>query len=411
MFTGCVVAAKGLKNLEVPYEGRNGIGEYIRALPDPDKVLQKAGRSRADLEVILTDSEVWGSFEKRLSKLLLRPWFLRGSEKDVEFVSSNLVQHWSDLVHLVLRSVMFGYQVGQRVWELDEKGRFRVRILSIDPIRWYFPTPDGQLFKWASEGRIKQKPEDLRFKRLLCRYRPTYENPYGTALLSKLMWAYFFATNGVRLWANHMEDESRGGNFALTNGPSNDNESLISIMREQLALYGIANVPGTPGDTKITRLNTSEINSHAEFQNFFSKRVWRLLTGHTLSSEGGKNGSRAAASVATDILDEMVAADAILAAPVIENFVAAISDLNADLFDGPVTFHFREPMEVSRSDADTCATLLNSGVPLNHNFFMESMGIQRGHLDLSVSNNDSNGSNDNKKQRGDGATKKNKEVQ
>jgi hypothetical protein len=72
------------------------------------------------------------------------------------------------------------------------------------PFEFYFPQQDGTCCTAptapASRGRCI--PE----KYLIPVINPTYANPYGDALLSRLYWLWFFRTHGWQYWVQWLEN-------------------------------------------------------------------------------------------------------------------------------------------------------------------------------------------------------------
>ena len=131
-----------------------------------------------------------------------------------QILNDHLREWWSDIVIGAQNARWYGYSVLEAVYNenaLHVNGDTITPFIGLEwigekPMQWYEPKNDGRLilFRNFSKSRLDEECNQ-HFKHFLTRCKPTYENPYGEALLSRLYWVWFFKNNGFKMWAKFVE--------------------------------------------------------------------------------------------------------------------------------------------------------------------------------------------------------------
>lgn len=176
-------------------------------LPDPDPILLKTGQSTKVFEDLLSDAHVFACYQSRKAGVLTSEWKLeypKGTEKQAKFYD-NLLRDLpiEQIISQMLDAPFYGFSAMEVVWKSVDGKWTPVRIEQ-KPNEWFVFDPKNQL-RFLS--RNNQFPGQLlpRFKFLVPRNFPTYQNPYGIRILSRCFWPVVFKRGGYKYWAQFME--------------------------------------------------------------------------------------------------------------------------------------------------------------------------------------------------------------
>lgn len=113
---------------------------------DTDEVLRKAGISRHQLSVLLSDDEIDGKVETRSDNLMQAKYTLSDGDSDVStFIYEQLDLHLESILTASLNAKLFGYSVTEVVWdEYAKKQTGIIQPLSVveKPMQWFEPKND-----------------------------------------------------------------------------------------------------------------------------------------------------------------------------------------------------------------------------------------------------------------------------
>lgn len=299
----------------------------LTRMPDLDEVLRQAGIRRHQLRVLMYDDEIAQACETRLDSLLATPIRFEPSEgKDADFLSEVFEPVMQGLLSASFQARLFGYSVAEAVYNKREDGRIGLLYVGEKPMEWFEPRPDGTLLYFPDDGSggATGVNVDLRFKFFLTRCRPTYRNPFGEALLSRLYWPWFFRQNGWKFWAKFLE---RFGSPLLV-GKSTDPKEMVKA----LLLAHSQAVIGIDRDDSVEALGAGAGNNGQAFDGFESaliRRIQKVVLGQTLTSgTDGGSGNRALGQVHDTVRTDKRNSDIQLVTPVVQAVVNAVCDLN-----------------------------------------------------------------------------------
>jgi phage gp29-like protein len=179
----------------------------IGAIPNPDKILRRTGKTIESYRDLKNDPHVWSCIQSRKSGLLSLEWELesRGSDgvaDEVRAMLSDLDIH--EIQRDMLEAPLFGFQPLELIWSISSNGRrLAPKALIAKPQEWFYFDNDSRLRfrqKDGSEG-ILPLPEKI----INVSYEADYLNPYGQSLLSKCYWPVTFKNGGMRYWMTFVE--------------------------------------------------------------------------------------------------------------------------------------------------------------------------------------------------------------
>jgi phage gp29-like protein len=350
---------------------------FLTTIPDPDAVLAKAGIRRHQLAVLESDDEIFGALETRRDACIATPWHLEPQEGTTsKFVEEVLTPHIEPLMRAAWKAVPYGYSVSEIVWKQDGS-RIVIDRAGEKPIEWFEPQRDGTLRYKPPEGDFGDpagKLVDTTYKFVLTRRNPTYMNPYGDALLSRLYWAFFFRHNGLRFWAQFLE---RFGNPVIL-GKTASPKSFIEAV-QKLGIDAAIAVGVAEDVTAVTQSGSGEFDL---FERAMARRVQKIVLGQTLTTDVDGKGSYAAAQVHNMVRMDKRASDLALVSASIQRVVDAIVALNFPGAESPVfTMADERGLEVERAKRD-CELTKNRVLKFTKEYLLDRYDFEEGDFEV-----------------------------
>lgn len=349
----------------------------LTRLPEQDDVLKKAGVQRHKLFTLLSDDEIYQATETRYDAMAEVDFKLEPSEGDAaDFLFTELNTHIDALLTLAFDARLYGYAVGELVGIYDEQGRFCADFFGKKPMQWFEPKPDGSLrfFPDTGVGGALGIAVDTADKFCLLRSKPSYENPKGDALLSRLYWPFFFRTNGWKFWAKFLE---RFGSPLLV-GKSNDTQTMLTAL---LNAHGSA-AASIGKDDEIASIGTAGSNSGAfeAFETACLRRINKVVLGQTLTSgTDGGTGSRSLGEVHDGVRLTKRNSDLKLLTKACQWFVDVLCKYNG--FDvHKITFPTEKNIDAARAKRDN--DLHTLGVRFKRSYFEDQYNLNADHFDI-----------------------------
>lgn len=346
-------APKGKAAYGALYQETNvyGLVEYLSNMPDIDETLQMAGIQRRDLRRLESDDEISTALETRLLGVMSTP--IRFESKDdasLAFIQEEIQPHLDTIIRHAWQAIPYGYSVMEMIYRRLDGNRIGIDSVLNKPFHWFQPHPDGSLSPW---GLVDDKL-DQKWKFFMTRRNPSYIQPYGEAVLSRLYWAWFFRQQG---WDHWMRWLARYGTPPLI-GEADAHQ----LQEMQTALIGAVNAAAVavPTGGNVTVANPAAGSKHfPEFESAVTKRIQKMILGQTLTTDVGKTGSFAAAKVHDGVRDDKRIADAKLVSNTVQRIVDALVTLNGLQ---PVSFIMEDERQLNPERATRDATLVNAGM-------------------------------------------------
>lgn len=346
--------------------------DWMAGIPDPDEVLRRTGRTRADLRQLLRDAEVSQAVDTRREAVLATPWrFEPGSSRAEKFILAELTPHMHKIVAAAWQATLYGYSVAEVVYG-QRGGRVGVAAVHEPPFEWFRPLPDGGLryFPDTGEGGATGIPCDPR-KFFLTARNPSYRNPYGEALLSVLYWPVSWRLQGWQLWLNFLE--TFGAPIVI--GKVASYEQFVTAMQAQGVTRTVGWQPTAP-DESVTTITASTAGEFERLESALDRCIQRVVLGQTLTSDVGKSGSYAAAKVHDEVREDKRRADVRMVSHTMQRLVDALWQLNA--FPGTAPqFVMQDDVGLERERADRDAILAEKlGVRFTEDYLTDRYDLE-----------------------------------
>lgn len=319
---------------------------------DPDMVLKKLGKSRKDLRALDTDDEVTAAMDTRRDACLCAAWRLESQPGDGdEFIREELATWLPEIINTAFNSLPFGYSVAELVYEKRPDSRIGLADVVEKPFEWFEPQKDGSLI-WLTPYGTREEL-DIVYKFLLTRRSPSYRNPCGEALYSRMYWPWYFRHNAWLFWMRFLE---RFGE-PLILGKVNDVQGMIAAMQSM----GIHSAVAVRPDEDVKAILANGGGEFEKVEIALAKRIQKSILGQTLTSDVQGGGSYAASQTHNEVRKEKRNSDLRTIAPAVNQVIKALWAING--FSGPAPlFAFPDVAPLDRERADRDAVLAEAGI-------------------------------------------------
>lgn len=343
----------------------------LGSAPDPDEALRRAGIARHQLRCVEMDDEVTAALDTRREAVTGTPWRLEGGTARWRAeIDAELRPHIESMLRGAFAAVPYGYSVIEVVYRNDGQ-RAGIAAAVEKPMEWFAPQPDGSLRYRAPDGPPGGVPVDSR-KFLLTARQPSYRNPYGEALLSRVYWPWFFRQHSWQHWMRWLE---RFGNPLLLGSTSGDPQAMANNLAA--ALSGSALAVGT-GDTVSAVQPASGTGHFSDLDAVICRRIQKLILGQTLTTDASTGGSYAAAKVADGVRNDRRNADIRLVSATVQRLVDALWQFSGRAGEAP-TFVMADDTGLEAERAARDAILVEKvGVRLTPEYIAERYDLEAG---------------------------------
>ncbi|WP_151984926.1 phage portal protein family protein [Acinetobacter radioresistens] len=353
---------------------------------DVDEVLRKAGLSRQRLLVLMTDDEISQAMETRLDAVLNAPWrFVEDHGEQTRFLKELFTKWHFEIVSGAWEACPYGYSVLEANYKIDENNRFTLAEIMVKPLEWFESKNNGELIfrKPQSSAEVNVfKTYPLKF--FLTRRKPSYKQPYGEALLTKLYWIWYFKTSSTKFWVKFLE---RFGSPLLIGkvGGQNRKQQDIDAMTAALLNAHAQSILSIPAEDEVTTVGTNFSGAGASafeaFDKVMVRRVQKVVLGQTMTSENDGGGSKALGVVHNEVRMDKRNSDLRMISPTVQELIDALCILNG--FDKhTIILGGEQDLNVKVVERDL--KLKDLGVQFNDKYIIETYGIKPEHFKVGV---------------------------
>lgn len=294
--------------------------DYFFYAVDADELLAKAGIERYKLRSLEQDDEICQCIETRTDAVMATGWRVEPNDTRAgKWLTEELTPHVEDMMRGFMDAIWYGYSVQEVVYRVER--RVGIERVSLKPMQWFEPRPDGTLIYHPEIGRdVVCDPR----KFLLARRKPRYENPCGEALLGRLWFPVTWRREGWGMWLHFLE--TFGDPIVIGQVPNY--KEFINAMKAQGVRSAVAWQSLADTD-RVSTINASTPGEFASLEAALVRRIEKLILGQTLTSDtSSTGGSYAIAAVHNQVRKEKVAADLRMLQRSVQKFVDTLCALN-----------------------------------------------------------------------------------
>lgn len=356
------------------------LGSY---LPDPDIVLRKQGKDVKIYRELFCDPHVFACIQSRKAGVLSLEWEINkglDKAKDAELVEDLLKKlDIHKLINDILDATLFGFQPIEIMWK--KIGNYVLPIeLKAKPSEW-FCFDEENLLKFRTKEHYLG--EELPPKKFLCpQNNPSYDNPYGERVLSRVFWPVTFKKGGLKFWVVFTEKYGIPHLIGKhPRGATKEETDNLADLLEEMIQDAIAVIP----DDSSVEIQEANKSSSAEiFEKLIDKmnsEISKAILGQTLTTEIGATGSYAASNTHMAVRQDIIDADKKLVEKTINQLIQWIYEINFANAEVPV-FELYEPEDVDLTLAQRDKILYDTGVKFTKEYFIKTYGLEEDDFDI-----------------------------
>ncbi len=343
---------------------------FLAIVNDPDEILSQAGIRRHQLRKLELDDEVAQCKDTRVEAVVATPWRIEPNQTRVgKWITNVIEDHIEDMKRGVMDARFYGYSVQEIICKEVPKG-IGIERLALKPMEWFAPQRDGSLrfFPDDGSGGIEGIAVDS-VKFLVSRCNPSYRNPYGEALLSKLWFPVTWRMEGWGMWLQFLE--TFGEPIVL--GQMTDYEAFVTAMKAQGIRSTIAWKSVSETD-KVTTINASTPGEFDRLEQAILRRIQKLILGQTLTSDIGSSGSYAAAAIHNEVRNDKRRADIRMVQQIGQQLVNTLCMINGISDQLKFIMADDSGLELGRAQRDAVLSpvLAASGFKLSKEYYLRN---------------------------------------
>jgi len=298
---------------------------------NPDKVLsENPSITLATYRNLLVDPHLSSCIQSRNSGILAMDWDINlGNEKDEYATFAYKVLKSLDIRQIlgdILDSVQYGFKPLEIIWQYD--GEYLLPSAVIGKPSWWFQFDNTNNLRFMIMGSTYGEVVPPN-KFLIPVHNPTYDNPYGEALLGKCFYPIVYKKGAMKLWAEYIQ--KYGSPFLLgklfTGKGADKGLELLGVL--QKIAQGGSGVVGQ--DDTVEMLDGSSAGSSVVFDMFIhtqNSEMSKIELSQTLTTEQGETGSYAMSKTHLQVRKDVVDADKVLCEYWINELIKIVINMN-----------------------------------------------------------------------------------
>lgn len=376
------------------------VSKFLNYLPDPDPVLRKLGKSSEILDDLLSDDHVFSVVSRRKNGVERLQWQFAAEEDDqdhLEFIQQifdDLAENGTkigDLISQSLNPIFYGISVFEIVWQ--KQGKYLVPVKIDEKPREWFAFDNngnvyyrGELYKEKLYITGKDAPAFAKYKFVVLRNKPTYQNPYGIRALSRVFWPVSFKRGGLKFWAVFVEKYGMPYVFGkLPRGASEEAHKDLLDKLENMVADGIGTMPDDSSVEVLDAKKSAQGEIYEKFIAQMDRAISKAILTNTLSTELQGEGSRAATETHREAELSLADSDKFFTKELFDGIIRRIIDVNFGDKKYPY-FTDIKPQGLNKEKAERDKTLSEVGVKFTKNYFIKNYGLEEDDFDLSEPN-------------------------
>jgi phage gp29-like protein len=383
---------KSKLNLLKEFATRIKTGDYEKIysiLPDPDKLLIENNYDYSIYRDLLTDPHLMATIQQRKMQVAQMGWQIEheGDPKVKEKVIEIFRQlSLGEIISNILDAIFFGFSVGEIIWRMEGNEIIPIDIIG-KPQEWFIFTKDNELRlrKYVNGSYVFEEGEKLpEYKFILTQYQPTYINPYGEKVLSRVYWPVTFKRRGIEFWQLMME--KYGMPYLIGKYPNSFTQEQKDEFLEQLEQMVEDNVTIFEDTLGIELKESPQYDIGQLYEilvNFHNKEILKAVLTVTLTTEIEKVGSYKASEIHKEMLSYVGVTDKKLVEKALNTLIQYYCFLNYGKIDTP-RVKLQKKESVVEESAERDKILSDIGVKFTKEYFKKRYNLSEVDFDLEV---------------------------
>ena len=264
------------------------------------------------------------------------------------------------------------------LWGKDSNGRNAVTSMMSKPIQWFEPLSGGALQWFPNDGSqpvMISDQADFYYRYLYQQHKPTYLNPKGKSLLSRVYWLHYFKTNGWRFWSKFLE--RFGSPLLIGKTDATSEEDAQKFADAVLAAHnsGVVTIGADEDVTAVTGGGNGE--AFVSYDSVVKQSITTYLLGQTLTSGTDKGGTYGQGVVHQEQQEIIFSSDRKHALKAVQRFIDVICTANG--FEAP-EFKWVAKKFINQEQLDADKKAHDMGVRFTKSYFVDEHGYNEQHI-------------------------------
>lgn len=288
---------------------------WVNALyrPNLDPVLAGRGGGLELYEELLRDHTVATALQQRQLALIGKALEVAPGGEDP--ASKAAAEHlkgqldaipWDTVTAGMLYGRIYGYAVGEAMWEIGEDGLVKLGSMQVRKARrFHFGTDNALMLRTRTRPQGEVMP-DRKFW-VYSSSGDSSDDPYGFGLGQILYWLVWFKRNDLKLWLQALDKHAAPtaiGEFA-PGAPKDERDKLLGAL---MAIRNSSAITVPQGfAVRLLEAAKSGAGDYSQAHEMLEHAITRVIIGQTMTSFDGS--SRAQGEVHQDVLASIVKAD------------------------------------------------------------------------------------------------------
>lgn len=352
----------------------------MMALPNPDAILRQMGQAERVHHSILLDPHVIGEVRSIRGSFRSHDYrIVPGDEGDTKSIQAaelvtawmeesqpNPIVDWLEVMWQMSSCVFTGYRAHEVVWDyahltgkLTSNKLLPTRIEDRPNRRIAFDQAGMPLL--ITRQNMMGEPFDP-YQFVISRHMPTYENPYGLALMSSCFWAWTFKNGGWRYFVKFCERHGMPWPVArYPMGTTEEDQNKLAQALEAMLESAYLVIPEGPGVELLVPTSTGSVLPQERLITLANREMSKALTSQAMIGEQLEVGSKAASETAKDRQDGVHDSDRDIGAAGMSQVFADITRFNFGDGVAPPTLEFFKKTTAGKDRASTYQLAANMG--------------------------------------------------
>lgn len=316
--------------------------------------------------------EVQSAILARESAVIGDPWEIIGdNEEETKFITYNLEKLGiNSIFREIFHALWYGYTILQHPIQKVNNHWEYIKIDSL-PSEWFCFDKKSQLIpsNHTNTTPLNMTIGDLDKEVELVQYRPTFINPYGESLLTRVFWSATWIRGTMDLWISYIDrfgDDSIVGRVEL----ANDDKKMA--MLHAIQEFRSSGAMVIEGSDSIDILKSDKSSSSQLFKDFYdlcTKQISKVVLGHSsaLDSTPGKLGNEASISI---VRQDITQDDKSIIAETVNKLIRHLCLINN--FSSRTTFAWKPEQEDEKSRIERDTMLHNIGFEFSEEYICKT---------------------------------------
>lgn len=368
---------------------KNAIGNLIAGVSgliiNQNTQFAQAGDKQVTFKNVLNDTHVSACVQARKAAVLNYNYEIRCDDKNIKEFCEKVISNigYVDLVLDIMEAIFYGYSVLEIYYWYDTINHTDNLIPSkivLKPNEWFEFDVNGMCRLKNTSGEAKHLPYR---KFLIVQHKPTYNNPYGEAVLSKCLSPVVYKSIDMAFWLRYIE---RFGmpHFVGKTEFANDIEAVTKMQENIEDLIQDASTVISK-EEDIDSLNpgsAGQANQYLELIKYCNDEISKAILSQTLTTELSKSGSYAAANTHFQVYQQVTENDVQLVQATINKLLKWVIELNFHTNEYPEILIFPKE-DVDRPLAEVTEILSRSGsIKFTKKFYTDRFGFADDEFDI-----------------------------